>query len=151
MELKLSRICSRPDWTAGYLLRTDLPKPEFLCATLEDEHRDVKVKHETRIPAGRYEILLRREGRLTQKYKKKFPDIHNGMLWLQGVPGFEWIYIHIGNTDDDSSGCILVGQTLDFVKGFCGKSVAAYMDIYPLIERELSAGNQVFITVEDVS
>ena len=76
---------------------------EFLCYILEDEHRDVKVAGETRIPAGRYEIKLRppEQGNVNAKYMSKFPDMHKGRLWLQDVPGFTWIYIHIGNTDDD--------------------------------------------------
>lgn len=151
MELKLLRICSRDDWTGGVLHRVDLKKPEFLCATLEDERRDVKVPGETRIPAGRYEILLRHEGGLTEKYQAKFPDMHKGMLWLQGVPGFDWIYIHVGNTANDSEGCILVGNTLDLKHGMLGESVNAYKHIYPLLSQELLHGNQVFITIEDVA
>lgn len=151
MNLKLLRICSREDWTAGVLLRTDLAKPEFLCATLEDEQRKVKVSGETRIPAGTYEILLRDEGRVTQRYFRKFPDMHHGMLHLQNVPGFKWIYIHIGNTDEDTSGCILVGNSMDYDKGMCLYSTNAYKHIYPLIASEILHGNQVFITIEDVA
>lgn len=132
-------------------MRTDLDKPQFLCATIEDEHRSNKVPGETRIPAGRYEILLREEGSLTQKYFRKFPDMHKGMLWLQDVPGFDWIYIHIGNTDRDSEGCILVGNILDCQEGTVGRSVKTYQDIYPLIANEILNGNQVFITVEDLA
>ena len=151
MELKLSRFCSRPDWTAGYLARTDLPKTEFLCATLEDESRVEKVVGETRIPAGKYEILLRTTGGLTEKYRKKFPEIHRGMLHLQGVPNFKYIYIHLGNTDDDTEGCILVGSAFDYNTGFLSYSTKTYKEIYPLIAEELAAGNQVFITIEDIA
>lgn len=151
MELKLTRICSKPDFTAGYLMRMDLAKPRFLCATLEDEMRLVKVKGETRIPSGRYEILLRNEGGMTKRYKERFPKIHKGMLWLQDVPNFEYVYIHTGNTDDHTEGCILVGDSIDYRKGWNGSSKNAYENIYPLIAHELMVGNQVFIKIEDVA
>lgn len=151
MELNLSRICSRPNWSAGYLTRMDLSSPEFLCATLEDEAREVKVRGETRIAAGRYEVLLRNEGGMTGRYAQRFPEIHKGMLWLQGVPDFEYVYIHTGNTDDHTEGCILVGSAVDYATGFLGKSSIAYEYVYPLIAHELSVGNQVFITIEDVA
>lgn len=126
-------------------------QPEFLASTLEDERRAVKVAGETRIPAGTYEIKLRSEGGLTKKYAEKFADIHQGMLWLQDVPNFKWIYIHVGNDDDDTEGCILVGQTCDFIRGFAGRSKAAYRDVYKLIVGALNSGEQVFIEIQDIA
>lgn len=120
----------------------------FECYVLEDEKRSVKVMHETRIPAGRYEIKLRTFGGHHEKYKVKFP-FHKGMLWLQDVPNFKDILIHIGNTDDDTSGCLLVGKTADLLKGTIGQSTAAYSAFYPKVENELSAGKKVFIEVKD--
>lgn len=95
--------------------------------TLEDEYRARKVPGETSIPAGIYEIRLRTEGGMHQKYARRFPW-HVGMLWLQDVPGFEWIYIHIGNDDDDTDGCILVGETRG--PDWIGESVKAYTRLY---------------------
>ena len=79
--------------------------------TLEDQHRDVKVMHETRIPAGTYEIKLRTDvaSSMNQRYAAKYPWF-KGHLWLQDVPNFTYIYIHQGVTDEHSSGCILVGD-----------------------------------------
>lgn len=76
---------------------------------IEDEPREEKVAGETRIPAGRYEVKLRTEGGMHARYKRRFGHKHVGMLHLQNVPGFEWIYIHPGNTDDDTEGCICPG------------------------------------------
>jgi hypothetical protein len=38
-------------------------------------------------------------------------------FWLQDVPGRSEILLHKGNIDDDSHGCILVGEQFDPVKG----------------------------------
>ena len=127
MELRVIRYCSREDWTLGMLMEDRT----FLCYTLEDEHREEKVMHETRIPAGRYRITLRTEGGHHARYIKKYPDMHKGMLWVRDVPNFKWILIHTGNTDEHTSGCLLTGLTSDSSKGFVGRSGDAYKAIYP--------------------
>ncbi len=127
---------------------------QFQCYTLEDEFRTKKVMGETRIPAGRYEIKLRTEGSFHQRYSKKFPAFHKGMLHLQNVPGFSFVLIHIGNDEDDTAGCLLVGSssnTNTINKGFIGGSSNAYKLIYPKIANELLLGNQVFITIKDLT
>lgn len=151
MRLKLLRICTRPEWTSGVLIRQDVTPPRFLCGTMEDTFRPLKVKGKTRIPAGTYKIKLRNEGTLTQKYAQKFPDIHKGMLWLQNVPGFEYIYIHLGNTAEDSEGCILVGNSVNWESGFQGESVAAYKSLYTLLATQILSEDDVEITIEDVA
>lgn len=151
MRLHLLRVCTRPEWTAGVIIRADVAKPQWLCASMEDGHKDVKVKGKTRIPAGTYKIKLRNEGTLTQKYTQKFPDIHKGMLWIQNVPGFEYIYIHLGNTSQDSEGCILVGNSINYDTGFQGDSVAAYRSLYTLLANEILTEGDVEITIEDVA
>ena len=70
------------------------------------------------------------------------------MLWLQNVPNFKDILIHIGNTEKDTSGCILIGKTVDEVKGTLGQSTVAYTELYKIVEAELSKGNKVFIEIE---
>lgn len=77
---------------------------------LEDEPRSIKVPGETRIPAGTYKIGLRASPSMDAKYLEWFPDMHLGMLWLQDVPGFEWIYDHVGNLESHTAGCRLIGQ-----------------------------------------
>ena len=145
MEVKVKRKISKEDFTIGNLYIDGV----FECYTLEDEKREVKVMHETRIPAGKYEIKLRTFGGHHEKYSKKFPDVHKGMLWLQEVPKFRDILIHIGNTDDDTSGCILVGGQIDAEAGKVFYSTKAYLKLYPKIASEIAKGNKVFITVED--
>jgi hypothetical protein len=156
MELRVVRYCSREDFTLGMLMEEHSDgliggesSREFLCYTLEDEHRDEKVMHETRVPAGRYRITLRTVGGFNKRYKDKYPNMHKGMLWVRDVPGFEYILIHTGNTDEHTSGCLLTGITSDSNKGFVGKSVAAYQSIYPRIAKALIELEDVYITYED--
>jgi hypothetical protein len=67
--------------------------------------------------------------------------MHKGMLHVTNVPGFEWILIHTGNTDEHSSGCLLVGDSQEnnaIIKdGFVGKSSNAYKRIYPYISKAI--------------
>ena len=152
MKLEVLRFSSDSDSTLGALFDiTD--KRKFLCFTLEDEFREVKISGETRIPAGIYNITLRTEGGFNQRYNDKFgTDFNKGMLWVRDVPGFEYILIHIGNTDDNTEGCLLVGDSQNqniTENGFIGASTDAYKRIYPPIADVLANGGQVTITYKD--
>jgi hypothetical protein len=143
MELLVKRKSESDEWTIGELYIDG----KFECYTLEDQHQDKKVMHETRIGAGRHEIKLRTEGTHHEKYTKRFPGFHKGMLWLQDVENFQWILIHIGNTDSDTSGCILVGQS--YVDGILYGSTAAYAILYKKVIKAFDKGERVFITILD--
>ncbi len=145
MILKLERFYSTNDATLGSLSIND----QFECYTLEDEYREQKVHSETRIPQGTYPIKLQQHGTMTQKYYKKFPTMHEGMLWLQDVPNFSTIYIHIGNTDDDSSGCILVGRNYDKKEMKISASTVAYLQLYPKVIEALKH-EEVLIKIDDL-
>lgn len=150
IDLRLQRIATGPEATLGVLHDVTFD-PRFVCYTLEDQPNEPKVPGETRIPAGHYQIKYRNEGGMIGRYKKRFPW-HKGMLWLQDVPGFEWVYLHVGNKDDDTDGCILTGDgQISNVeeRGQVTSSVAAYRRLYMLITDELDAGGEVWITVED--
>lgn len=152
MRLQLLRINSQGDYTSGVLFQVcDDGSKEFMCYTLEDEFREKKIKHETRIPKGVYKIALRKVGGFHQRYSKRFKDIHKGMLELIDVPDFKYILIHCGNNDEHTSGCILVGKTQEYGKknGWVGKSTQAYFDIYPMIAQALEDGEDVTIEVID--
>ena len=136
MKLQVLRFSSESDSTNGLLLDvTD--GINFLAYTLEDEYRKKKRSKETRIPAGTYEIKLRNEGGFNQRYSKKYSSIHRGMLHIIDVPNFEYILIHVGNSDEHTAGCLLVGDSQENNQvnknGFIGSSGNAYKRIYPLI------------------
>jgi hypothetical protein len=147
MKLRVIRYYSADDYTLGMLL-DETSGRKFLAYTLEDEHREVKVAGETRIPAGTYNITLRKVGGFHSKYSTKYGSMHKGMLWVRDVPGFEYILIHTGNTDEHTAGCLLVGNTSDY-KGVIGSSVDAYKRIYPAIAKVLTDGGSVEITYEN--
>jgi hypothetical protein len=146
MKVVLKRTYSNKNETIGLLLIDGV----LVAHVVEDEKRTVKVMGETRIPQGTYKIAFRSEGGHHAKYGKMFPQLHKGMLELQNVPGFQYILIHIGNTDEDTAGCLLVGQ-----KAVIGKdlilegSTLAYQNVYKIIADEISAGKEVTITILD--
>lgn len=149
MNLRLERLSSDGDSTIGSLFVDG----KFICATVEDEFRADKLIHETRIPAGTYGIKLRAVGGFHERTLARYgADWHKGMLWLQNVPGFEFILIHTGNTDDDTSGCIIVGMTAN-VNADGGGSIAnsrpAYEKLYPIVRDALLRGETVQISVVD--
>jgi hypothetical protein len=153
MNLLVLRISSQSDSTSGLLFENTDVGMKFLCYTLEDERRALKVKGETRAPAGTYNLKLRKEGGFDARYKKKYPSFHKGMIQVMDVPNFEYILLHIGNDDSDTSGCLLVGDSQEnniIIKdGFIGKSANAYKRIYPIIAKQLELGNEVTITYQD--
>ncbi|KKX49165.1 DUF5675 family protein, partial [Sphingobacterium sp. IITKGP-BTPF85] len=66
---------------------------EFVCYVLEDAIRDVKIKGETAIPAGRYSLILNTYGAMNARYKRRFPDFHQGMIEIKEIPNYSYVYI----------------------------------------------------------
>jgi hypothetical protein len=153
MKLEVLRFSSQEDSTNGILFDVTGGERKFLCYTLEDEYREEKVAGETRIPAGTYDIVLRTVGGFHSRYVKKYGEMHKGMLWVWDVPGFEYILIHTGNTDEHTAGCLLVGDTqqanFGSSNGMVGSSVNAYKRIYPPIAAAIESGEKVTITYTD--
>jgi len=147
MQINMRRLVSDGDTTLG-LLQTDYG---LQMATCEDEYRAVKVPGETRIPAGTYDIQLRTDSPMARKYRDRYGPRHKGIPWLQDVPGFEWIYIHTGNTDEHTDGCILVGDSANFFNMTIGNSRPAYSRIQEAIQKALEGGETVTITITNCS
>ena len=67
------------------------------------------------------------------------------------MPNFEWVYIHVGNTDDHTSGCLLVGNGANLSED--NKSISysadAYRQLYMIVSRTILLGEKVFIEIKD--
>lgn len=142
MELQLKRGFETTNSTAGTLWHDTA----FLGFTIEDGHREPKIPGQTRIPAGRYRLQKRTDGRFYREYSEKFK--HKYVYQLEDVPGFEAILIHIGNTVSDTRGCILPNGLLSFDKTgnayFGSNSSACYQSLYRYLDQ---FNEEIYLTI----
>ena len=138
MHLTLYRFSESPESTIGLLYEGKY----FNCFTLEDQYQKIKVEGETRIPEGLYQVKQRKVlSGLTKKYRAKYPwfDYH---FMLQDVPNFNYVYIHVGNDDDHTDGCILIGDRLKSNKvddvNNLGSSTPAFERLYKRMKDALT-------------
>ena len=153
MNFILQRFSDNRDSTLGLLFKlTQTGKLLFQAYTLEDEFRQSKVTKETRIPAGKYEVVVQEnETPKTLQYRERYKWFVNHLM-LKNVPGFTGIYIHVGNKDEDTDGCILLGDNADnnqIGPGSISNSTASFMRFYKEVFDWLDGGNKVFIEVRD--
>ncbi len=123
----------------------------WTCFTCEDERREVKVQGETCVPPGTYEVKLRTDSAKFKKYYSRF-DFHQGMLWLQDVPGFTFVYIHIVNKESHTEGCILPGvvpQVMPDGEFQVARSEVAYVALYKRAIAALDSGERVVVHVTE--
>ncbi|MCY4779062.1 DUF5675 family protein [Sphingobacterium sp. UT-1RO-CII-1] len=144
MKLSVKRIRQGKNSTLSEIYIDE----EFFCYGLEDLVRDRKIKGSTAIPAGTYHLKLNTYGGMNARYKRRFPDIHRGMIELMDVPNYTYIYIHIGNNFGDTAGCLLVGD--NYVKDDDGdylllKSAKAYKRLYKKMVAVVAEGKAVLV------
>jgi len=118
MEIKIKRLHRTEHSTIGELSIDGV----FECFTLEDKEREVKIKGETAIAKGTYQVIINRSNR----FKKLLPLLLN-------VPNFEGIRIHSGNSNHDTEGCILVGRTRS--QDFIGQSRKAFDRLFKKMQK----------------
>jgi hypothetical protein len=108
MEIQVNRIARKDGYTIGRMSLNGV----YFCDTLEDTDRGLnatmsldevlakKIKAQTSIPTGKYDVILT----FSPRFKRVLP-------LLLGVKGYEGIRIHAGNTaEKDTEGCLLVGE-----------------------------------------
>lgn len=155
----LQRFSDNRTSTLGFMCSMivygDKLKLHLLGYTLEDEFRESKVSKETRIPAGKYEIVIQEVvTEKTKDYQKRYPGWFEKHLMLKDVPGFTGIYIHVGNDDKDTDGCILMGDSADnnsIGPGTITNSTACFSRFYKELYPHLKAGGKAFIEIRDES
>lgn len=130
---------------AGFTLGLLVTGAGVKYATVEDEVRVLssctqttcvgKVAGKTAIPAGTYEVI--------DSYSPRFKK---NVLELVGVPGFQGIRIHSGNTADDTEGCLILG-TYATNNGVANSRLA--MQEFNKEAREALKKGRLFIRIED--
>lgn len=132
--IKVERFLHHPDCEIGRVYING----EYFCFSIEDATRTTKIKGETCIPPGVYPLATRFSPRFSKEYK-------HDMIWVQNVPGFEFILIHWGNTISDTEGCLIIGDKIGVVKQKDAvlNSRATYLKFYDRVINQIKAGGQV--------
>ena len=140
MEILLIRKYKKPTYTVGNLYING----KWIANTLEDVDRNlnssmsveqiksIKKPNETAIPTGTYEVTL---DIFSPKFGNKsfYKKTCNGKLpRILNVKGFDGVLIHCGNTNLDTSGCVLVGRNLE--KGKVLKSQETFEKLYKILK-----------------
>jgi hypothetical protein len=124
------------------------------CGSVEDqEQKGEKVKGESRVSNGVYRLALRPEGGFHNRYAQRYSEMHRGMLcvyndkdWKLNCPDgkkFQYILVHLGNTDDHTQGCLLPNYVLDFLNDKGARSGDAYKKLYPILRDSIKNSDLV--------
>ena len=150
MKITFIRYCDNDEATASLVFVDGV----FFSYGLEDQFQEVKVSGETRIPEGTYPITYRMViSPKTEAYRARFPwfTYH---LQLQDIPDFKYVYIHIGNTDGHTDGCLLVGDGIDNLasgRGFLSNSTSAFRRLYKMVGEAINDGEKCFVEIKSIN
>ncbi len=133
MDIQLLRKELTTESTIGEMLINGT----FHCFTLEDVVRTgPKIYGNTAIPEGKYQVIIN----MSNRFKREMP-------LLIGVPGFEGVRIHSGNTSEDTEGCILVG--MHKLPNKIYNCSPAYDGLMIKLKRAFFNEEKVFITIKN--
>lgn len=152
MELKIDRRYKGPKYTIGSLYVDG----SYFCDTLEDTDRGIdssmspaditkkKIYGKTAIPTGTYKVNL---NVVSPKFKdRSWAKPYGGKVpRLMNVPGFEGVLIHPGNTDSDTSGCILIGRNT--IVGRVTDSTATFHNLMKKLLEAKAKGESIQINI----
>lgn len=153
MEIRVKRVKKTDKVTIGTLSINGT----HVCDTLEDKDRGlkstdslvdinkVKVKAETAIPTGRYNVTLKvKSPRFASKaYYNKFCG---GFLpRLLDVKGFSGVLIHRGVNETHTEGCILVGKASGNI---LTDSQRCFETLYGKLKEASDRDESITITIE---
>lgn len=146
MRITVHRVHDTGNQTIGYLLINGI----YFCWTLEDEFRKEKKKGDTRIPNGVYQLgIMKADTPLTLKHRKSYGSWFKYHIEITKVPNFTGIYIHAGNDETHTDGCLLLGDTLNnpniVPKNPLLNSTQAVKRFYEIVYPLLEQGEQVLI------
>lgn len=161
MEFTLQREYNTDRLTTGnYTFGVVTNKEKtFRAFCLEDDFHEVKIKRHTRIPAGRYEFILRdfvtdslhrhRISLDSLPWFKVNPDWHH--IEVSRVPGFQGILVHPVGDDAHTEGCLGYGYSFDMTltDNQMSKSKLAINDFYAIVHPLLKGGGRAWITIID--
>lgn len=156
MKLLVKRTYKGPKYTIGKLYVNG----QYFCDSIEDVDRGlkqgmplndilrIKVKGKTCIPYGTYVVTI---NVVSGKYSNytKYPfakEVGARMPRILNVPGFEGILIHPGTTEEDTDGCLIVGQNK--IKGKVINSQVTWRNLYKLLEKASKRRELITITYE---
>ena len=148
--IRIVRFTHDADTTLGLMYING----KFSSCTLEDTYRPKKIKHQTRIPEGEYEIdFLNVITPMTEKYRKHnyLKGIFTFHIEIKNVPNYSNVYIHVGNNHEHTSGCILVADGIGStsINKTITQSRKAYLKFYNHISSLLKNGEKVRIVIHD--
>ncbi len=144
MIIEVKRFYDNNESTLG-LISID---GQFECFSLEDTFRMNKVAGKSRIPAGVYPLVLREAGGMHNRYKKRFPRFHKGMLWIKNIPNFKFVYFHIGNRHQNTKGCVLTAN-MALKNGTVLQSTDAYTEFYKKVCDGVINGKWSYVIIRD--
>ena len=149
MKFINQRLFDNGQYTVGFVQSED---GKFHSFALEDIHRAVKVPKETRIPAGFYPLTIRKEDTpLTIKHRASYGSWFKYHIEVTGIANFQGVYIHSGNDESHTEGCLLFGYGFDLtlLDKMQSKSLLAVKDFYAVAYPILESGSKCFIEIKD--